>query len=158
MPIDLKAVLPVLLPRAIEWVESQSASILNSGHPLDETGLQLARAVGVNSPESIRISVVHALPLPDDRDLRAVALETGLLGPEMIGVTFGYGIYLCDGHIDHRLISHECRHVYQYEAAGSIAAFLPVYLEQIATVGYRDAPLEIDARMHEIDSVPNGSD
>ena len=78
-------------------------------------------------------------------------METGLLGPEMIGVTFGYGVYICDGHISNRLISHECRHVYQYEVAGSIGAFLQVYLQQIATVGYHDAPLEVDARQHEID-------
>ncbi len=158
MPIDLKAVLPALLPRAIGWVESQSASILESGLPLDETGLQLARTVGVSSPESIRVSVVESLPVPDDPELRAVALNSGLLGPGSIGVTFGYGIYLCDGYIDHRLVSHECRHVHQYEEAGSIAAFLSVYLEQIANVGYRDAPLEIDARRHEIDIVPNGRD
>jgi hypothetical protein len=69
----------------------------------------------------------------------------------MAGVTFGYGIYICDGQVSNRLISHECRHVYQYEAAGSIAAFLPIYLHQIATVGYDDAPYEIDAREHEID-------
>jgi hypothetical protein len=46
------------------------------------------------------------------------------------------------------LLSHECRHVYQYEAAGSIAAFLPVYLQQIATVGYESAPFD-RTRAHE---------
>ena len=40
-------------------------------------------------------------------------------------------------------------HVYQYEKAGSIAAFLPQYLQQIAIVGYANAPFEIDAREHE---------
>ena len=151
MPSELQALLPILLPKAIEWVNSQSENILESGSPLNDSGLSLARAVGVARPENIRILVVNKLPLPSDPDLQRVALETGLLGPEMIGVTFGYGIYVCDGHISNRLISHECRHVYQYEVAGSIAAFLPVYLQQIATVGYHDAPLEIDARQHEID-------
>lgn len=151
MPTELQALLPILLPRAIEWVNAQSKNILGSGSPLNDSGLSLARVVGVARPENIRILVVTELPLPSDSDLQRVALETGLLGPEMIGVTFGYGIYVCDGHISNRLISHECRHVYQYEVAGSIAAFLPVYLQQIATVGYHDAPLEIDARQHEID-------
>jgi hypothetical protein len=50
-----------------------------------------------------------------------------------------------------QLLSHECRHVYQYEAAGSIAAFLPVYIEQIVEFGYDDAPFEQDARHHELD-------
>jgi hypothetical protein len=52
-----------------------------------------------------------------------------------------------------RLVSHECRHGDQYETQGSIAAFLPVYLLQIATVGYFDAPFEQDARAHELESV-----
>ena len=94
-----------------------------------------------------------ALPLPDDPDLRQVALETGLLGPNMIGLTLGYGIYVCDGHMDNRLISHECRHVHQYEVAGSIESYLPIYLRQIAVHGYHDAPFEIDAREHEINAV-----
>ena len=152
MPIDLQAVLPVLLPRAIEWVKGQSDYVLESGSPLNEAGIAVARAVGVAKPEKIRVSVVSKLPIPDDPELQQVALETGLLGPEMVGVTFGYAIYLCEGRLSNRLLSHECRHVYQYEVAGSIEAFLPVYLHQIATVGYHDAPLEVDARQHEIDS------
>lgn len=51
-----------------------------------------------------------------------------------------------------RLASHECRHVVQYEEAGSIAAFLPGYLKQLADVGYENAPYEIDAKAHEFDS------
>ncbi len=153
MPSDLETLLPVLLPRAIDWVKAQSASILEVGSPLNEGGIRLAGAAGVAHPDRVRISVVQSLPLPDDPELRSVALETGLLGPGMIGITFGYGIYVCDGHVTNRLISHECRHVYQYEQAGSIDAFLPAYLQQIAAVGYHDAPFEIDARQHELDIV-----
>ena len=36
--------------------------------------------------------------------------------------------------------------------AGSIADFLPVYLRQIVEAGYFNAPLEKDAREHEIDT------
>jgi len=152
MPIELLDVLPALLPRAIDWASARSKEILTDGEPLTETGLRLAAAVGVSDAARIRVSSVSALPLPGDAALRAVALETGLLGPNMIGLTLGYGIYICDGHIDNRLISHECRHVYQYEAAGSIENFLPVYLQQIAVHGYHNAPFEIDAREHELDA------
>ena len=153
MPIDLLSVLPLVLPRAIEWANARSSEILAGGKPLNESGLRLATAVGVSDATRIRVSTVSALPLPEDPDLRAVALETGLLGPNMIGLTLGYGIYICDGHQDHRLISHECRHVHQYEAAGSIENFLPVYLQQIAVHGYHDAPFEVDAREHEINTI-----
>jgi hypothetical protein len=61
-------------------------------------------------------------------------------------MTLGYGIFVEAEHASIRLLSHECRHVYQYEQAGSIDAFLTEYLTQIATVGYADAPLEADAR------------
>ena len=152
MPSDLETLLPALLPKAIEWVKAQSASILEAGIPLDEGGLRLARAVGVAHPDRVRISEVESMPLPDDSELRSVALEAGLLGPTAIGVTFGYGIYICSGHLSNRLVSHECRHVYQYEQAGSIDAFLPAYLQQIVAVGYHAAPFEIDARQHELDS------
>ncbi len=46
-------------------------------------------------------------------------------------------------NVNPRLLRHEFRHVHQYEKAGSISAFLPIYLGQI------DAPLEADARAHE---------
>ena len=153
MPIDLASVLPVLLPKAIDWAIARSNEILSHGEPLSETGIKLATAVGVSQPERVRVIAVAELPLPDDAELRSVALETGLLGPDMIGLTLGYGIYVCDGHNDNRLISHECRHVYQYEAAGSIENFLPIYLQQIAIHGYHDAPFEIDAREHELYAV-----
>jgi hypothetical protein len=141
----------VLLPRATAWAEERSSEILSEGIALSEEGLEIARAVGVSRPERIRISSVPELPLPDDPDLRYAALKTGLLGPGMVGLTLGYGIYICHGHQSNRLLSHECRHVYQYEHAGTIKDYLPEYLDQIVKFGYHDAPFEVDARNYERD-------
>ncbi len=69
----------------------------------------------------------------------------------MVGLTLGHCIYICLGHNSNRLLSHECRHVHQYEIAGSIATYLPNYLQQIVDFGYEDAPFEVDARAHETD-------
>lgn len=148
---DLAAVLPQLLPRAVAWAEAHSARICASGVTLSPLGVRLAHAVGVVRSDLIRVNVVRQLPLPEDPQLRFAALQTGLLGPNMVGMTLGYGIYIVDGNQTNRLISHECRHVAQYESAGSIASFLPVYLQQIAIFGYQQAPLEVDARAHERD-------
>ena len=148
---DLAAELPRLLPGAIAWAEARSGEILATGGGLNALGIRLARSVGVAHPERIRVLEVTAMSLPEDPQLRFAALQTGLLGPNIAGLTLGYGIYIIAGHGSNRLISHECRHVFQYEVAGSIAAFLPVYLHQIATVGYEHSPLEIDARAHEHD-------
>ena len=146
MVFDLATVLPQLLPRAIEWAEVRSAEVLGKGVVLPPDRLALARAVGVVQPEKIRVSLVDRLPLPEDPELREAAIQSGLLGPDMVGITFGYAIYMCKGHATNRLLSHECRHVYQYEVAGSIASFLPLYLQQIVSHGYKQAPFEVDAR------------
>jgi hypothetical protein len=148
---DLAAALPKLLPRAIAWVEAKSAEVAASGTPLTESELRLARRVGVQRLELVRIALVRQLPLPEDPELRYAALETGLLGPRMVGVTFGHSIYVVIGHRTNRLLSHECRHVYQYETAGSISLFLPQYMQQIVAHGYESSPFEIDARNHETD-------
>lgn len=150
MNIDLAATLPILIPKAIAWAEQQASVILASGEHLSEKGISLARRVGVANPEEIRVSLVAQLPLPSDPLLRQAALQTGLLGPNMIGLTLGYAIYICKGHYSDRLLSHECRHVKQYEQAGSISVFLPKYLQQIVQFGYSAAPYEIDARTQEI--------
>jgi hypothetical protein len=145
-------VLPSLLPKAIAWAETQEAQALHEGRRLTDLEIALARCVGVKRPDLVRVvAAFQQLPMPLDPDLRAAALQTGLLGPGMVGLTLGHGIFVVTGHETPRLISHECRHVHQYEAAGSIAAFLPEYLEQVARVGYQNAAFEIDARTWERD-------
>jgi hypothetical protein len=149
MKIDPVALLS-LLPKAIGWAEEQSALVLEGGQPLTAKEIGIARTVGVAHPEHIRILEVPSLPAPEDAELRQAAMAVGLLGPDMIGLTFGHGIYICEGHRTDRLVSHELRHVFQYEQAGSIADFLPTYLAQTALHGYTNAPLEIDARDHQL--------
>ena len=152
MAFDLRSILPQLLVPAIAWAETQSRQAQQEGQNLDPAGLVLAKRAGVKRPELVRVKTVDQLPLPAEPLLQQAALQTGLLGPGMVGLTLGYSIFVVRGHMTPRLLAHECRHVYQYEAYGSIAAFLPVYLEQIATVGYNDAALEQDARAHEADA------
>ena len=149
MTSNLLLILPQLLPKAIDWAENRSAEIYSSGKGLTERGESIARAVGVSHPEKIRISIVSSIPIPDDPMLQKVGIETGLLGPDTNGLTLGYGIYMRAGESTDKLLSHECRHVYQYETFGSIREFMPIYLRQIAQYGYEDAPLEKDARQHE---------
>ena len=150
MTFDLRSALPLIAPKAIAWAELQSENALSTGRPLDERLLSVAKSVGVAKPELIRILDVSRLPMPDDPQLQQAAVATGLLGPGMVGLTLGYAVLVCPGYGQQvRLLSHEFRHVYQYEQAGSIAAFLPAYLQQIVTVGYHNAPFELDARAHE---------
>lgn len=148
---DLAAVLTRLMPKAIRWAEDEAAAAQAAGTPLDDAGLRIARAVGVQCPELVRVVEARSLPFPSDPELSAAALRAGLLGPGMTGLTLGYSIFILRGHGSNRLLSHECRHVHQHEVAGSIGAFLPMYLGQIAAYGYEQAPFEVDARAHESD-------
>lgn len=143
--------LPTLLPRAIAWAQARAAKAAAVGAPLDASELEIARKVGVARPELVRVETVgDRLPMPEEPALRAAALQAGLLAPGMVGLTLGYSIFICAGHKTRRLLSHELRHVYQYEQHGSIPGFLPLYLKQVIEVGYRDAAFERDAREHEL--------
>ncbi len=147
--MDLQAALPLLLPKATAWAEEQARQVACSGRALTEREQELAREVGVAQPERIRVALVDTLPLPEDPAMRAAALQAGLLGPRMVGLTLGHSVLICRGHETLRLLSHEFRHVYQYEQAGSIAAFLPGYLQQVVQLGYANTAFEKDARAHE---------
>ena len=139
-----------LIKLAAEWIEQQEEIIRLHGQGLDGAQYTIAQRVGVTHPERIFIKEVDEILLPDDPYLRQVAQELNFLGPNSIGLTLGYGVYLKRGYVNTRLLSHEFRHVKQYEDAGSIHAFIAEYLQQIFTYGYRDSPLEIDARQAEL--------
>lgn len=150
MSIDLKTALPSLIPGAIAWAEARAKEVTESGVALNESDLELARSVGVEHPELIRVTIVDSFPLPEDPMLRAAALQAGLLGDNIAGLTLGHSILIRRGQETRRVRSHEFRHVHQYEQHGSIARFLPVYLWQIVDFGGRwNAPLEKDAIDHE---------
>jgi hypothetical protein len=148
MALDLLARLPSLLPLAVDWAMTTSADGAIIGVTLGAPGVALATKVGVSSPERIRVVSVDHLPQPTHPLLRQAASQVGLLNGT--GLTLGHTIFLCRGDPRAQLLAHECRHVAQYEMAGSIAAFLAVYLQQLITVGYANAPYEIDARAHEV--------
>jgi hypothetical protein len=150
--MDLQVLLPQLMPRAIAWSKGVAADVTLRGLALNSSASSDARTVGVRFPEKIRVLMVDRLPLPEDPELQAAALQSGLLGPDVVGLTLDHAILICHGHMSRRLLSHECRHVAQYEEAGSIESFLPVYLASIVEpgVGYLNSPFEKDALAHEL--------
>jgi len=111
--------------------------------------IKLAAMVGVRHPERIRLVVADDLPMPPDPILDDAALQAGLLGPDMVGLTLGYAVFIRRGHENTRLLTHEFRHVHQFESHGTLAEFLREYLSQIVQHGYRDSPYERDARAYE---------
>lgn len=138
--------LPFAAPLVALWARRHEARILRRGAPLDPEGLAVARAMGVARPERIRVLHVDHVPVPLARLAAVVARRLDLPGPDVDGMTLGHGIYLRGARHDLRLLAHECRHVAQAEAAGSLAAFLRGYLREVAAHGYHAAPMEVDAR------------
>lgn len=148
-PVDLSNALRGIHPKATAWAQTKESEALASGVPLSEDQSRLAASVGVVHPERVRVLVVSEMPYPEDPELALVADAVGMPGPDTAGLTLGYAVFVRTGFLSARLMAHELRHVHQYETAGSVGAFLAGYLEQIARVGYYDAPLEQDARNHE---------
>jgi hypothetical protein len=139
-----------LVPLAVEWATVTAEAGLARGIALDVHQLRIATAVGVAQPERIRLMTVPKIPRPAEGPLGELALKTNLLGPQTIGLALGYSVFIREGEQTTRLLSHEFRHVHQYESAGSIEHFIPRYLAEIVRYGYEDSPLEIDARQHEL--------
>ena len=122
-----------------------------NGTALSGEGIEIARRVGVRDAARIRLCIVDRVPMPADPMLAEAAREVGFTSQATAGLTLGFVVFVRRGlENDVRLLSHELRHVAQYEACGGIAPFLSAHLPQLVQFGYEDAPFEVDARAHEI--------
>lgn len=156
MDIDfIKSHLPLLLPKAIAWAEETESYVIKHGKALNQQQISDAHLVGVKHPEKIYTLELASFPLPDDALLQQVATALSFLGENTAGLTLGHAILIKQGAFSRRLLSHECRHVYQYEQLGSIAHFFEKYFLSVLSEGYFDSIYEKDARQHEL---PNNRD
>lgn len=143
--------LSMMLPLALRWAEKLKKKVAAEGEPLNATGIRMARSVGVEHPELIRLLEVEEIPMPAGPMLREMTKEIGVLSPRTIGIAVGRSILLKQGRMYERLLLHEFRHVHQFEVAGSLEGYLEKYLQQVVAFGYRNAPLEVDARKYEVE-------
>jgi len=78
--------------------------------------------------------------------LAAAAASIHFLTAAPRGLTLEYGIFVRADHWrDRALIAHELVHTAQFQRLGGILPFLQTYIFQCATVGYPNAPLELEA-------------
>lgn len=95
------------------------------------------------------------MPQPTEQPLAGFIARSQIMEPGRIqGLTAGHSILIVKGYMSAWLVSHELRHVQQYEALGGVEAFIPRYLNEIAEFGYDNAPLERDARAYEFHEGP----
>jgi len=141
-------VLKILLPQYIEWGYETEAQGLKIGNPLDEEGLELAKEIGIKSPEKIRIIYVDEVPFPHDNfALKVVGESMGFIGGSIINEAqaFGYSIYVRKGEVfDKPKLAHEIVHVLQIERSNFENVTLQ-YFSDLAKYGYSKAPLEVEA-------------
>jgi hypothetical protein len=135
-----------LLPLAAEWAAEQEQRILREGEPLSTQELTDAKVIGVREPQRVRLLRVEVVPVPTHPQLRAAAEAIHFLSPETRGLTLKYGVFFrWDCWRDRSLIAHELVHTTQYERLGGILPFLRQYLFQCLTIGYANAPMELEA-------------
>jgi hypothetical protein len=138
--------LETLLPLAAEWAAAEEEKILREGVPLSYEEIALARKIGVRQPQRVRLLRVEEVPVPVHPQLRAAANAIHFLSPETRGLTLQYGIFMrWDCWRDGALIAHELVHTAQFERLGGILPFLQQYLQECLTIGYANAPMELEA-------------
>lgn len=135
-----------LLPLAVQWAAEQERHVLCEGVRLSEIEMRDAKAIGVQNPERVRLLRVQAIPVPVHPMLRAAASSINFLTAAPRGLALDCGIFVrADQWRDRALIAHELVHTAQYQRLGGIRPFMQTYIYQCATVGYPNAPLELEA-------------
>jgi len=144
-PSQVSSKVDALAPKAIEWYEAVEKQLLPLGRSLTKKELQIAKRLGIERPEEIRIVVMVEFPMPSDPELLQEAKRLGLDSDQVIGRTNGNVILLKpSSSSDMSVVAHELVHVRQIRKLG-IRGFVRRYVLELETVGYRRAPLELEA-------------
>jgi hypothetical protein len=145
----MSAAVIVVLPFACAWARRQESIILKTGVPLSATGVDIAKRLGILSPERVRLRAVAQVP-PLNWLLRLMGERLGIVSSQTTGMALRYGIYIREDHWgDRRLLVHELAHVAQYERMGGFRRFLTQYLQECTNPGYPFGELELEAKRAE---------
>lgn len=143
-----KIISNILLPQYIDWAVDIEKEGLKSGVPLNAQELSLAKDIGIQNPEKVRVIYVDEVPFPHDNfALKTLGEALGFIGEGIINnaQVFGYSIYAHNDFVLNRpRLAHELVHVLQIERT-SIAHVVTQYFSDLAEYGYDKAPLEVEA-------------
>lgn len=135
-----------IAPRTATWIAEVESTLSSEGRKLTTEETALARRVGVQHPERVRVVILREFPLPRDPLLYR---EIGVFGFEAdreVGCSFGYVVVVKPKHSQSReLLAHELAHVTQRERLGA-EGFIHQYLLELRTLGYTRSLLEREAR------------
>lgn len=135
-----------LLPLVCIWAQQQEEYIMDNGSPLNFNIQKDAELIGITNIHKVRLLSIDEIQLPSEPVLKSAIKDSGLIGPNTIGLTFRYGIYINKHYWnDKRLVIHELTHTMQYERAGGFLPFLKQYLQECIEKGYPNGSLEQEA-------------
>jgi hypothetical protein len=141
-----QAEIPSLLPILIDWAERMEEKALSEGVVLNKVLRDAAAILKIKDIDAVRILAVPSIPEPDNQRIVELGTSLGLPFSKLGGITFGHAIFVVRSQAQNNpLLTHELVHVWQYEQAGTIARYLPVYVEQLIRFGYQNMPLETEA-------------
>ena len=144
-PDEVRRIQEQYTPLAMQWFADVEENYINKGRLLSEGEITMAHAIGVNSPHQVRVVVLAQFPLPQNETLRAKAITYGVGSSAEGGRTIGYVIMLKEKYAQERwILAHELTHVAQQEQMGR-EAFISRLIAERELMGYRRAPLELDA-------------
>lgn len=137
------------LGKYIDWASSIETEGQQRGTPLTSEQIELAREVGINRPQDVRLIFVDTVPFPtDDEAMRKVGEDLGFIGPDVINnaQAFGYTIWVRNGFtLDRPSLAHELVHVAQIERSANFGAYVKQYMMELLEHGHTEMPLEIEA-------------
>jgi len=134
-----------LAPLAVAWYSEQERVLLARGRPLDSEEEKMARQMGVQHPERVRVIVAQQFPFPDNPVLAEELRTLGFGSQREGGRSLGYAILIKPKYEKQRwLLAHELVHTAQRERLGT-EPFIRRYLLELRILGHARAPLELEA-------------
>lgn len=128
-----------LLPALRAEERARNARALSGGRGLTPAEQDIARRVGVQHPEKVRLLVLPKIPPMTDPELaRLFRIERAW------GLTTGYGITVTQMPVPDWLLAHELVHVAQYERLGA-GPMLRRTLTESLVLPHNLIPLEREA-------------
>lgn len=135
----LAAQIARLMPRLRAEERRRDARALSEGRALSAAEQDIARKVGVQHPEKVRLLAQSRIPAMADPELaRLFRVERAW------GLTTGYGITVTQQPVPEWLLAHELVHVAQYERLGATAMLRRTLTESLV-LPHNLIPLEREA-------------
>ena len=144
-PDEVVQKLEILAPLTLEWFEQIESQYLHKGRTLTLEEQQMARSIGVASPEKVRVIVLKHFPHPANTTLKLYTRNYGMGASSEAGRTMGNVIMLKAKRQDEReLLAYELVHIAQQEKLGR-QAYVRRFITEYELVGRDRSPLELDA-------------